>query len=189
MGKMRVVESLAQQSIPGPNNKNNMLSKTKHRVSFSSELEFIPTAIISCLDSSNSSDRTIEIEDVTNDEIPVLLHDDTDDSSIQAQASPISIQCYRVGDTLRSSNDMEQLTNLEDVIQSIYTLQSSEFAWVKRKSGIWTFGQLLEWSKNDRGEDVMIFSVSENGTGRKNLRPMRWIKMVRRCSSHVKCVR
>ena len=169
-----------------------MLSKqpAKHRVKFSPELiEFIPTdVVVTCLDSFDSSDRTIETEDVTKDKIPFLLHDDTDDSSIQAQASsPINIQCYRVGDTLRSINDMERLTNLEDIIQSIYTLQSLEFAWVKRKSGVWTFGQLLEWSKNDRGEDVMIFSVSENGTGRKNLRPRRWMKMVRRCSSHVRC--
>ena len=181
---------MAHQSIPvpGPNNNNIMLSKqpAKHRVKFSPELiEFIPTATaVICLD-FDSSDRTIETEDITKDDDEST----DDDSSIQAQASPISIQCYRVGDTLRSTNDMEQFTNLEDIIQSIYTLQSSEFAWVKRKCGEWKFSQLLEWSKNDRGEDVMIFSVSESGTGRKNLRPMRWMKMVRRCSSHVKCVR
>ena len=157
-----------------------MLSKPKPRVKFSPEcqlLEFIPTDVI-CLD-SDSSDQTVETEDVTKD-------DDTDDSSIQAQVSPISIQYYRVGDTLRSTKDMEQFTNLGDTIQSIYTLQLSEFAWVKRKSGDWTFCQLLEWAKNNLGEDVMIFSVNENGKERKSLRPRRWVKMVRKCSPHVR---
>ena len=81
---------------------------------------------------------------------------------------------------------MEQFTNLGDTIQSIYTLQLSEFAWVKRKSGDWTFSNLLEWAKNNLGEDVMIFSVNENGKERKSLRPRRWVKMVRKCSPHVR---
>lgn len=159
-----------------------MLSKSKPkpkpRVKFSPKCqlrEFTPTDV-TCLD-SDSSDHTVDTEDVTKD-------DDTDDSSIQAQALPT--QYYRVGDTLRSTKDMEQFTNLGDTIQSIYTLQLSEFAFVKRKSGDWTFCQLLEWEKNDRGEDVMIFSVNENGKERKSLRPMRWVKLVCKCSPHVR---
>ena len=153
-----------------------MLTKSKHRVKFSPECEllvFIPTDI-------NLSDlrHATETEGFTTD-------CDTDDSSIQAQVSPITFEHYSLGDTLRSTKDMEQFTALGDTIQSIYTLQLSEFAWIKRKNGDWTFCQLVERKKNERGEDVMTFSVSEMGH-RKSLRPMRWIKMVRKCSPHVR---
>ena len=156
----------------------NMLTKPKPRVKFSPECEllvFIPTAT-----DINPSDsiHTIEIEGFATD-------DETDDSSIQTQVSPITVEHYRLGDTLRSNKDMEQFTALEDTIQSIYTLQLSEFAWIKRNNGDWTFCQLVERTTNDLGEDVMTFAVSEMGH-RKSLRPMRWIKMVRKCSPHVR---
>ena len=154
-----------------------MLTKPKPRVKFSPKCEllvFTPTDI----NPSDYSSHTIETEGVTTD-------DDTDDSSIQAQVSLINVEHYRLGDTLRSTKDMEQFTALGDTIQSIYTLQLSEFAWIKRNNGDWTFCQLVERTKNDRGEDVMTFCVSEMGH-RKSLRPIRWIKMVRKCSPHVR---
>ena len=130
-----------------------MLSKPKPRVKFSPQCEllvFIPTNI-----NTSDSNHTNETEGVTTD-------DDTDDSSIQAQVSPfpIAVEHYRLGDTLRSTKDIRQFKALEDTVQSNYTLQLSEFAWVKRKNGDWTFCQLVERTKNDRGEDVMTFSVS-----------------------------
>ncbi len=154
-----------------------MLTKPKPRVKFSHECElvFIPTN-----SKPSDSSHTIDTECVS-----VTTDDDTDESSIQAQVSSITVEHYHLGDALRSTKDMEQFTALEDTIQSIYTLQLSEFAWIKRNSGDWTFCQLVERKKNDRGEDVMTFCVSETGH-RKSLRPMRWIKMVRRCSPHVR---
>mmetsp|Transcript_16644 Transcript_16644/g.24819 ORF Transcript_16644/g.24819 Transcript_16644/m.24819 type:complete len:165 (-) Transcript_16644:204-698(-) len=153
-----------------------MINKPMPRVKFSPECELrvFRSSDVICLDSD--SDHTIgtDAED-----------DDSDDSSIEPQAPPMTIQHYRLGDTLRSTKDMEQFTAFGDTVQSIYALQLSEFAWVKRNSGDWTFCQLIERAENDRGEEVMTFSVSEMGH-RKSLRPSRWINMVRKCSPHVR---
>jgi len=93
-------------------------------------------------------------------------------------------QYYCLGETLRSPQHMVQLASVEDTIQSVYALQISDFAFVKRSKGDWSFCQLIERGDNDEGEDVMTFCVNEVGH-RKNLRPARWAKMVKSCSNGV----
>lgn len=94
------------------------------------------------------------------------------------------IQHYCLGETLRSPEHMVQSPSVEDTIQSVYALQVSDFAFIKRSGGDWTFCQLVERGDNDEGEDVMTFCVNEVGH-RKNLRPARWVEMVRSCSNGV----
>ena len=70
------------------------------------------------------------------------------------------------------------------------TLQVSEFAWIKRKKGDWTFCQLVERTNNTKGDDddvVMTFLVDNLGH-KKRLRPAYWVHMVRTCSAGVRSV-
>lgn len=85
---------------------------------------------------------------------------------------------------------MVQHPQLEDTIQSVYALQLSEFAWIKRKNGDWTFCQLVERTNNTKGDDddvVMTFLVDNLGH-KKRLRPAYWVHMVRTCSAGVRSV-
>ena len=94
------------------------------------------------------------------------------------------LQYYCLGETQRSSQHSIQSSSIEDIIQSVYALQISDFAFVRRSNGEWSFCQLVERNNNEEGEDVMTFVVNEVGH-RKSLRPERWVKMVRACSSGV----
>lgn len=94
------------------------------------------------------------------------------------------VQHYCLGESLRSPQHMVQMASVEDTIQSVYALQISDFAFVKRSTGDWSFCQLIDRGDNDEGEDVMTFCVNEVGH-RKNLRPARWVEMVRSCSNGV----
>ncbi|KAK1747105.1 hypothetical protein QTG54_002449 [Skeletonema marinoi] len=94
------------------------------------------------------------------------------------------VQYYCLGETIRSPQHMVQMASVEDTIQSVYTLQVSDFAFVMRSTGDWSFCQLIEREDNDAGEDIMTFCVNEVGH-RKNLRPARWVKMVRSCSEGI----
>ncbi len=104
------------------------------------------------------------------------------DSEHSTEDSPV--QHYCLGETLRSPQHMIQMASVEDNIQSVYALQISDFAFVKRSTGDWSFCQLVERGDNGEGEDVMTFCVNEVGH-RKNLRPARWVEMVRSCSNGV----
>lgn len=170
-----------------------MLTKSKQRVKFSPNCELLifNSSVIS-LD-SDESDHTEDGSTASGESSSQQTQTTRQASSSSSPNMPTPTppntqqqqQHYRLGNTLRSPADMVQFHALEDKIQSIYALQISEFAWVKRKSGDWTFCQLVErTTNNDNGEHVLTFSVSEMGH-RKSMRPSRWVHMVRTCAKHV----
>ena len=83
---------------------------------------------------------------------------------------------------------MVQHPQLEDTIQSVYALQLSEFAWIKRKKGDWTFCQLVERTNINGGDDVVMTFLVDNLGHKKRLRPAYWVHMVRTCSAGVRSV-
>ena len=105
-------------------------------------------------------------------------------SSQQSSSSSSSVQVYCLGETLRSPQHMVQMASVEDTVQSVYALQISDFAFIMRSKGDWTFCQLVGREDNEEGEDVMTFVVNEVGH-RKSLRPFRWVKMVKACSNGI----
>ena len=165
----------------------------KRRVSFAPKCELA----IYQPDAANDAD-TAE----TCDETTLSSNDSLDDgsyyisSSLHGQQSSslvVQAQYYRLGDCIRSQHHMVQHPLLEDTIQSVYALQLSEFAWIKRKNGDWTFCQLIERTNNTKGSGggdddvVMTFAVDSLGH-KKRLRPAYWVHMVRTCSAGVSSV-
>lgn len=171
-------------------NKSRPKPKPKRRVSFAPKCEL---AIY-------QPDATDADTAETCDDTTLSSNDSLDEGSYYSSSSMhgqqtmmvVQVQHYRLGDCIRSQHHMVQHPLLEDTIQSVYALQLSEFAWIKRKNGDWTFCQLVERTNNTKGggdddDVVMTFAVDSLGH-KKRLRPAYWVHMVRTCSAGVSSV-
>jgi hypothetical protein len=158
------------------NNKSKQ-SKAKRRVSFAPKCEL---AIY-------QPDATDADTAETCDDTTLSSNDSLDEGS----SSSLVAQHYRLGDCIRSQHHMVQHPFLEDTIQSVYALQLSEFAWIKRKNGDWTYCKLVERTNNTNGrgdDDVVMTFLVDNLGHKKRLRPAYWVHMVRTCSAGVRSV-
>ena len=106
-------------------------------------------------------------------------HNNNNNNNNNNSSTPIHYYC--LGETIRSPQHMIHHPSVEHTIQSIYALRISDFVFIQRSSGDWSFCQLIERKANEEGEEVMTFVVNEVGH-RKSLRPSRWVKMLRSCS-------
>src|SRR5210317_2111791 len=119
-------------------NKSRSKPKPKRRVSFAPKCEL---AIY-------QPDATDADTAETCDDTTLSSNDSLDEGSYYSSSSmhgqqssslvvQVQVQHYRLGDCIRSQHHMVQHQHplLEEAIQSVYALQLSEFAWIKRKNG------------------------------------------------------
>lgn len=172
---------------------NKSRPKPKRRVSFAPKCElaiYQPDATDADADTAETCDDTTLSSNDSLDEGSYYNSSSMHGQQSSSLVVQVQVQHYRLGDCIRSQHHMVQHPQLEDTIQSVYALQLSEFAWIKRKNGDWTFCQLVERTNNTKGDDddvVMTFLVDNLGH-KKRLRPAYWVHMVRTCSAGVRSV-